>query len=330
MVNDTSIREDETDTAAPWDTVSFPPPSRPTVTDANGQPRELTDYEFRRWEESKEDTEMRREAAAAQAGTSTIDRLMGARPRAVKPLDDDTIYQFALSGSIHEDRVLSLTTGEHDDVTPHLSDATNFLRSMRETLIKIDTAYKDSMLDKSLNADRRSLNLEKETSTAFVKAYARRGTALEALAAKIAYTEGLLDKPLETQAASQRSTELRGVLRELKSGERNELIRAAINAEKPSRQQLEILQAVLGANHITVGITEVEQALHVRTYNGRTQPQLLRRLELQKKCFAMIESLEVKTIQSQYEGAMRSKFSRASAISGLSSKAAASLAAINS
>jgi hypothetical protein len=324
-----SIREDAETAAAPWDTVSFPKPTRPTVTDINGRERELTDGEMRQWEESKADTAMRKEAAAAQQGTSTIDHLMRARPRAVKPLDENTIYQFTLSPSIHEDRVLSLTEGEHDDALPYLADATNFLRSTRTTLEKIDTAYKGLMLDKSLTADARSLKLEAATSTAFTTAYAKQGAAIEALARKISFTEGELSRPLEAQAATPRSTELRAVLREMKPGDRNGLIRAAIGAVNPSTQQTELLHSVLGAHHLMVGISEEEQAVHVRAYNGRTQPQIQRRLELLKKGLAVLGSIKPETVRSQFEGAQRSPFTRATAIRGISQKAQAALDAIN-
>jgi hypothetical protein len=247
----------------------------------------------------------------------------------VQSLDENTIYQFTLSPSLHEERVFALAPDEHDEVRGYLKDASDFLQSTRTTLEKIDTAYKDLMQDRTLTPDARSVKLEAATSAAFQKAYTGRAKAIEAITKKIDHTEGLLNKPLEQQAATERSKELRSVLREMKSGDRNELIRAAIHAATPSAAQSEILQAVLGSHPITVGITEVEQSLHIRTYNERTQPSIQRRLDLLKKTLGMIESLKVETLHSQYEGAMRSKFSRATAISGISSKAAASLAAIN-
>jgi len=234
-----SVREDaETNTAppappAPWDQVEFP------------QHDELTPYERRRVEESKVDSEMRREAAAAQKGGSTIDAQMRSRPRVVAPLDENTIYQFNVSPSLHEDRVFALAPDEHDDVRGYLKDATDFLRSTRTTLEKIDTAYRGLMQDKSLNADARSLKLEAETSKAFVTAYGRFGAAIEALDKKIKFTEGELSRPLEAQAATARSTELRAVLRGMKPAECNKLIRDAIGAENRTTQQSELLQSVL-------------------------------------------------------------------------------------
>jgi hypothetical protein len=84
-----------------------------------------------------------------------------------------------------------------------------------------------------------------------------------------------------------------------------------------------------GLEPATVGITEVEQALHIRTYNERTQPSVQRRLDLLKKSLTMIESLAIKTITSQFEGVLRSPFSQASNIRGISNAAQAALDAIN-
>jgi hypothetical protein len=327
------VREDQvTAPAAPaWETVSFDPGAkrRPTVTDADGRVRELTDFEFSRWEASKEDTAMRRQAAAAQAGTGTLTAQMKARPRVVQGIDENTVYGFQLSPSIHEERVLSLTTGEDDEVRGYLTDASSFFQSTRETLVKIDTAYKALMLDKSIPPDERVKRLEEQVGKAFTTAYTARGKALDAISKKIEHTSSLLDKPLEVQAATERSKELRAVLREMKRDERNTLIRSAIQAEKPSAAQREILDSVLGANHIVTGVTEVEQGLMIRQFNERTQPTLLRRLDLLKKTHTMIESLEVKTLTDQFQGALRSPFTRASNIRGISDAAQKALLAIN-
>lgn len=328
-----SVAEDpETETAQrPWDSISFPeePAKRPTVTDENGRERELTDYEMRKLQESKEDTLMRRQAAAAQAGTSTIDNTLRTRPRVVQPLDENLIYGFQLSPSLHEERVFALAPDEHDEVRGYLKDSSEFLSSTRTALTNIDTAYRALMLDKSIPPDERTKRLEDAVSKAFTKAYTAHGAAIEAVMKKIDHTEGLLNKPLEVQSETRRSIELRGVLREMKSGERSKLIQAAISADKPSVAQRELLDSVLGAHHLMVGITEVEQAGHIRTYNEKTQPQIQRRLDLMKKSLAILGSIDPLTIRSQFEGSMRSKFTRATAIRGISDKAAAALAAIN-
>jgi hypothetical protein len=324
------VREDQT-TVSPapaWETISFDPaaPRRPTVTGTDGREHELTDAEFERWEKSKEDTAMRREAAAAQAGTGTLTAQLKARPRVVQSLDEGTIYGFQMSPSLNEETVLSLSADE--DERGYLKDASDFLHSTRTTLEKIDTAYRALMVDKSLTPDQRTLKLEKVTSDSYQKAYVGHAKAVDALTRKISFTEGELSKPLEAQAATERSKELRGVLRGMKSEERNTLIRAAIFAEKPTANQLEILQSVLGANHIVTGVSEVEQTLHIRTFNERTQPALSRRLDLMKKSLDILASIKPATIVSNYEGAMRSKFSRASSIRGISEKSQAALDAI--
>jgi len=78
-----------------------------------------------------------------------------------------------------------------------------------------------------------------------------------------------------------------------------------------------------------VGITEQDQALHVRAFNEKTQPHIHRRLELLKKSLAIVESIKPDTLRAQFEGSMRSKFTRATAIRGISDKAQAALNAIN-
>lgn len=338
MANDVSIREDDevTTAAKPWETVSFPqaPTGRPTITvvDDYGREtvREMTDYEFRKWEESKADTAMRKEAAAAQAGTGTLTEQLRARPRVAMVPDQNQVYSFVQSASLHEARVFALAPDEHDEVRPYLADASGFLQKTRETLMKIDTAYRDMMLDKSIPPDQRTLKLQDATNAAFQKAVVGRAKAIEALQKKIAFTDGELSKPLETQAATPRSTELRAVLRSLNSPAKvNESIRAALTSEQRTPQQAELLASTLGAHALTVGISEIEQAMHVRIFNEKSAPQILRRLDLLKKALTIVEGIHPDTLHSQYEGAMRSKFSRASAISGLASKAAQSLAAIN-
>jgi hypothetical protein len=327
------VREDQT-TAAPapaWETVSFDPaaPRRPTVTGVDGREHELSDAEFKRWEASKEDTAMRKTAAEAQAGTGSLTRHLMTRPRVVQTPDENQIYGFQISQSLNESRVFALAPDENDDVRGYLKDASDFLHSTRTVLEKIDSAYRDLMLDKSLNPTARTQKLEAATSTAYQKAYVGHAKAMDALQAKIRFTEGELSKPLEAQAATPRSTELRAVLRDMKREDRNTLIRSAIHADAPSAAQRELLQCVLGSHHLTCGLLEIEQTLHVKTYNTRTQPELTRRLDLMRKSLDILGSIKPATLVSQYEGAMRSKFTQATAISGFASKAAASLAAIN-
>jgi hypothetical protein len=324
-----SIKEDPeaTTDSKPWDTVNFTDkPTRPTVTDADGRERQLNDTEFRSWEASVADTAMRKEAFAAQAGTGTLTSQLKARPRVVQPLNEDQIYGFQMSPSLNEESVLSLSSDE--DERGYLRDASDYLANTRSTLEKIDSAYRALIVDKSLTPDQRTLKLEKATSDAYQKAYVGHAKAMDALTRKISFTEGELSKPLEAQAATPRSLELRGVLRGLKSEERSSLIRAAIFAEKPTANQLEILQSVLGANSIVTGVSEVEQAVHIRTFNERTQPALSRRLNLMRKSLDILSSIKPATLVSNYEGAMRSKFSRASSIRGISEKSQAALDAI--
>lgn len=329
-----SIREDDetpsTETARPWDVINFTDkPTRPTVPDVNGQERELTDGEFRSWEESKADTAMRKEAASAQAGTSTIDHAMRVRPRSVVPLDDNKIYGFQLSPSFSEERIYVLAPDEHDDVRGYLRDASDYLANTKQTLERIDLAYKALMQDRTHTPEKRSALLQDATEIAFQKAVVGRGKAIEGLQKKIAHTDQLLNSPLTAQAASPRSTELRAVLRTIKPAEVNASIRAALNAEHRTPQQAELLSATLGAHALTVGITEAEQAMHLRAFNEKSEPVVLRRLDLLKKALTIIEGIHPDTLHSQYQGAMRSKFSTASAISGLASRAAKSLASIN-
>lgn len=314
-----SIREDdETTTARPWETVDLPE-----------APSDLSPYEQRKLEESKADSLMRREAASAQKGGSTIDAQLRTRPRVVQPVDENTTYGFQLSQSLNPERVYALAPDQHDDVRGYLTDASGFLDSVFTTLSKIDQAYRDLMLDKSLTPDARTQKLEAATSAAATKAYTGRAKAIEGLQKKIAHQDALLSSPLTAQAASPRSTELRAVLRTVKPAEVNASIRAALNAEHRTPQQAELLSATLGAHALTVGITEAEQAMHLRAFNEKSEPQVLRRLDLLKKALTIIEGIHPNTLVSQFEKSMRSKFSRASAISGISSKAAASLAAIN-
>src|SRR5260221_8327112 len=210
------LREDQTtaaETPAPaWETVSFPEagakrPTVPTVgADGQVRERELTDYEMRKVEESKDNVEAMRQASAATRGSNTLDAQMKAR-RVVQPLDENKIYSFAPSASIHEERVFMLTTGEDDEVRGYLTDATGFLQSTRENLQKIDVAYRDLMLDRTLTPDARSAKLEKETSAAYQKAYVGYAKAIDQLSRKIAFTEGELSQPLEAPAATERSME---------------------------------------------------------------------------------------------------------------------------
>jgi hypothetical protein len=300
---------------------------RRTVTDVNGE-RPLTDYEKRRIQESAEDTAMRRQAAEVQRGTSTIDRQLAMRPRQVREPDPNTIYGFLVPMTVDPQRVTSLLTGESDEAAGYIKDATEFFANTHGVLTRIDAAYRLLMQDKTITPDARSVRLERETSAAFVKSFAARGEAIESLGKKIAFTEGELGKPLEAAAATPRSNELRSVLRSLPESKINEAIVQALNAEQRTPQQTELLNATLGAHALTVGISPERQAGHIRVYNERANPQLLRRLEIMRKALVAVESVQPDALRGYFEGSMRSPFSRASAIRGISEKAQAALDAV--
>jgi hypothetical protein len=323
-----SVRED--------DTLEFSLPEMPavrTVPTGGGEVRELTPYEQRRVDESAADTEMRRQAAAAPkmipGEPSVLDQYRSNVRREPRPVDPNTIYGFDLSPSIHPERILSLVPDEHDDVRGYLKDATEFFANTHSVLERIDNAYRVSMTDTTITPDARSARLEKETTAAHDRAFAARGAAIESLQKKISHTEGELNRPLEAAAATPRSNELRQVLRTLTTAKINEAIRAALTAEQRTPQQTELLNATLGAHALTVGISELDQAMHIRAYNEKTQPQVLRRLEIMRKALTVVQSVKPELLRSQFEGSMRSPFSRASAIRGVSESAASALAKIN-
>lgn len=321
------VRESDADTTPPPRSFAFDPNPRPTVPDINGKPVEMTDTEMRQREASLAHTDTVRKAVAAQRGTSTIDAALARRNREPKQPDPNQVYGFTLPLALDPQRVANLAGDETE--LGYVKEAVDFITNTHSVLTRIDEAYRLSMTDMTLTPDARTQRIEKEVTTAHDKAFAARGAALESLAKKIAHTETELNRPLEQAAATERSNELRSVLRGLSSEKVNKAISDALGASEPTPQQRELIQATLGAHALTVGITEEQQALHVRRYNEKTSPTLLRRLELLGKARDVVSSVHPDSLRSYFEGSMRSPFSRASNISGVSTKAQAALAAIN-
>lgn len=313
----------------PFEMVEFDPsaPKRPKTTNTDGSLRDMDDDEFAAYQRSQEHTAAIRKAVEAQRGSSTIDRALASKPRPPRPTDSNTVYGFDIPMAVDPQRLTTLTGDETE--LGYVKDAVEFLTNTHSVLTRIDAAYRASMLDATVTPEARTQRIEKEVTTAHDKAFVARGATIEALQKRLSHTEGELNKPLETAAATPRATELREVLRKLKPSDVNKAISDALGATEPTAQQKELVQATLGAHALTVGITEQQQAMHVRVYNEKTSPVLLRRLELLNKAITVVTSIQPENLRGYFEGSMRSPFSRASNISGVSSKAQSALAAIN-
>lgn len=315
--------------APPFAMVEFDPtaPKRPTVQNTDGSSRPMDDDEFAAYQRSQEHTATIRKAVEAQRGSSTIDRALASKQRPPRPTDPNTVFGFDIPMSVDPQRLTTLTGDETE--LGYVKDAVEFLTNTHGVLTRIDAAYRLSMLDSTITPDARSARIEKEVTTAHDKAFAARGATIEALQKRIDHTNRELNTPLETSAATPRSNELRTVLRTLKSSQVNEAISVALGATEPTAQQKELLASTLGAHALTIGLTEQQQAMHVRVYNEKTSPMLVRRLEILNKALTVVTSIKPESLRDYFEGSMRSLFSRASNISGMSSKANAALSAIN-
>jgi hypothetical protein len=322
-----SVREDDPSNASPWDVINFTDkPTRPTVTDINGKERELTDYEFRRYNESIEDTAMRKEAAAAQAGTGTLTEQMRAR-RVVMPLRSGEDAAFTVPPSINELRITSLTSDESE--LGHLQTSIGFLKSVRESLERVSAAYEALRADATLSPEARSVKVSTAADKAHDNAYQAQHKALETITAQIAHVDTALRQPLVSAAHTPGMAELRSVLRDMPTDKRRTVIQQAIAADNPTPQQKELINAALGGHYLMAGLEEVEHQTYTMQLNRKRSPELVRRKEQLEKSMQAVASINLQVLTAAYEGAQRATFRKAKALRGLSAKAQAALDAIN-
>jgi hypothetical protein len=327
MANESSVREDSESNT---DTVEFKlpelPQRRPMVTGADGQLRELTDYEMRKLEESKADTEMRRQAAAAQRGGSTIDKVLGAR-RVVVPLNTGEDAPFTVPPSINELRITSMTSDEGE--IGHLQTSIGFLKSTRESLERVSTAYEALRADTTLSHEARSVKVSTAADKAHDTAYQAQHKALETIAKQIEHVSNELRTPLASAAHVPGMAELRSVLRDMPKDKRRMVIQQAIAADNPSQQQKELITAALGGHYLMAGLEEVEHQTYTLQLNQKRSPHLVRRMEQLQKSMQAVSSVNLQVLTTAYEGAQRATFRKAKTLRGISDKAQAALDAIN-
>jgi hypothetical protein len=325
MANEQSIKEDPETNTKPWETVSFEPVGR-TVPDINGIERPLTEYENRKVEESRQDTEMRRQAAAAQRGGSTIDAALKAR-RVVYPVNTGEDAPFTVSPSINEARITALTSVE--DELGVLNTGFEFLKSTRESLERVSAAYEALRADENLTPQART----NKVSAAAEKAYERACGALqkteETISKQIDHVSNELRSPLATAAHSPGMSELRLVLRNMSNDQRRKVVQEAIAADHPTKQQQDLINAALGGHYLISGMDENTHQTLTLQFNQKRSPHLARRLEQLQKSKQIVESVNIGILSKAYEGAQRATFRKAAQIRGMSEKTAAALAAIN-
>jgi hypothetical protein len=325
MAIDVSIREEPETNSKPWETVPFEPAGR-TVPDANGRERPLTPYEQSRVDASAEDTEMRRQAAAAQRGGSIIDAVLKGR-RVAYPLNTGEDAPFTVTPSINELRVTSLTADETE--LGVLKTSIEFLKSTRESLERVSTAYEALRADPMLTPEARTNKISAAAEKAYERACGASQKAEEAITKQIEHVENELRTPLTTAAHTPGMSELRSVLRNMTQDQRRKVVQDAIAADHPSKQQQDLINAALGGHYLISGMDENMHQTLTLQLNQKRSPHLVRRLEQLQKSKQIVQSVHIGILSKEFEGAQRATFRKAKTLQGISERTAAALAAIN-
>jgi hypothetical protein len=329
-LNSVAEEPETTTSTLPWDTVELPKPARPmiSVTDNYGvhREREMNDYEFRKWTESNEDTAMRQEAAKAQAGTGSLTRHLMTRPRVVVPVNTGEDAPFTVSPTINEQRVISLTVDEGEQ--SYLQTSIGFLKSTRESLERVSAAYEALRADATLLPEARSAKISTAADKAHDNAVGALQKTLNLLDKQITHVETELRTPLTSAAHTPGMSELRAVLREMKTDQRRKAIEQAIAADSPTQQQKDLISAALGGHYLMSGLDELMHQTLTLQLNRKRSPHLVRRMEQLQRSREIVESVNPVVLTKAYEGAQRASFRKAKNLRALSDKAQAALDAI--
>ncbi|HEY6923690.1 MAG TPA: hypothetical protein VI653_09490 [Steroidobacteraceae bacterium] len=302
-----------------------------TVATPDGGTRPLTEYEKRRVRESAEDVEMRRQAAAAPklvpGMPSAIDQFRANMARVRPPLNTGEDANYTVSPSINEQRITSLTTGDATELA-YLQTGIGFLKSTRETLEKVSKAYEALRADQTLTPEARSLKMSDAADRAHDVAYKAQHAAIETITKQIAHVDNELATPLTSVAHTSGMSEIRSVLRTMPADQRRTVIQQAISADTPTKAQQELINAALGAHFLIAGLNEEEQATYTRQLNTKRNPELVRRRELLQKSLAIVHSVGLQVLTTEFEGAHRATFRKSKSLRALSDNANQALEAI--
>lgn len=223
------------------------------------------------------------------------------------------------SPSLDEQHITSLEN--YEEFKGYLEPAKHALSVATESLKAIDNAYTQLSKDTSKTPQAKAMLLEPVASKKLDHMNSVFSKAQENLSKAVEQIEGELTKPFDS-ATSPASTELRSVLRAMKTDERNEVIEQAVQ-----NNDLSIVTAVLGSHPLTSGVDPLRHSMWSRQWNEKANPDLIARLTATKKAITHLERAAPIALAS-VEKAMRANFSDVAKHRKLAEAADAALAAL--
>lgn len=155
--------------------------------------------------------------------------------------------------------------------------------TIHEGLQNLDKARLHAAKDTSLNEAAQLIRVGKEAEQLNARALTSFERAHRALVAGITHTEKELATPLTAKADTVISAEIRRHFKELPADKRGEAIQAALD-----RNELPVIEALLGAPGILSGLTEVQKAHYTTVYRRKTNPVQAERLGVMQKALELI------------------------------------------
>lgn len=228
--------------------------------------------------------------------------------------------QWHPSPTLDEQHITALADDD-ESLLAFLEPAKHALSVATESLKAIDNAYQALRNDTSKTQQQKGLLLEPVASKKLDHMNKVFSKALENLSKAVEHVETELSAPFAS-ATSPASTELRSVLRAMKTDERNEVIEQAVK-----NCDMSIVTACLGAHPMASGVDRLRHNMWSRTWNERANPDLVARLTAAKKAITHLERAAPIALAS-VEKAMRANFADVSKHRKLAEAADAALRAL--
>jgi hypothetical protein len=279
-------------------------------------------------DQANEMTDLEAARAAASApknGRAAVDEYTGPRktptPGAILnggPIEKNT--PFHPSPTLDERHITALAEDD-ESLLGYLEPAKHALSVATESLKAIDNAYQALRNDSSRTPQQKGLLLEPQASKRLDHMNSVFSKAHENLSKSVEMIQGELSKPFAS-ATSPASIELRGVLRAMKTEDRNEAIEQAVK-----NNDMAVVASVLGAHPLASGADPLRHSMWSRQWNEKANPDLMARLAATKKAITHLERAAPIALAS-VEKAMRTNFADVSKHRKLAEAAEAALAAI--
>jgi hypothetical protein len=213
-----------------------------------------------------------------------------------------------------------LIDGYNDDTRPFVDDVVSAYSDIYHTLQKIHDARVHAERNPAWTPENRILIVGRETAKQKERTLTRLARAERDLRARIAHTESELTKPLVERAGmGTLNAEVRAHFKGLDRPERTRLLREAME-----RGDGATLEAVLGGQYFLSGLTEIDHQHFVREYHERSNPQLVRRLDLMNRFLGEIER-NGQVVIDQFDKAVGARPADVAAIHAANARAEAAL-----